>query len=214
MNTSPWPHHAATGSTRARLGRACKRQGAQSGATLIEVLVAVLLLSIGLLGMVGLQVRTMAYEKGATVRAAAANLVSDMSERIRANQGAGAAYVSNAGGDHATLSAASPSLPSPNCYSAACTIAELAAFDVAAWRISARSQLPAGVAVIESGGTGLYRITVAWTDKDFVDDAGTLGTTATCTATTTGVAARNCCPASLSIADNTGVRCARATVSE
>ncbi len=182
------------------------------GATLIEVLVAVLLLSIGLLGMVGLQVRTMAYEKGSAVRAAASNLVSDMSERVRANQGAGASYVST--GTYAALSAASVTLPSPNCYTAACTPAQLAAFDLANWRLSARSQMPAGVGAVRNPRAGLYEVTVAWTDKDFVDSAGTLGTTATCTATTTGIAARNCCPDFLTVVAASGVRCAVATVSD
>ncbi|MDV7210386.1 type IV pilus modification protein PilV [Azotobacter beijerinckii] len=64
----------------------------QRGVTLIEVLVTVLILSIGLLGMAGLQVRLQQSEMEAYQRAQALLLLSDMANRIAANRNAANAY--------------------------------------------------------------------------------------------------------------------------
>lgn len=68
----------------------------QSGVTLIEVLVTLLILSVGLLGMAGLQVRLQQSEMEAYQRAQALLLLSDMANRIAANRNAAASYVTGA----------------------------------------------------------------------------------------------------------------------
>jgi type IV pilus assembly protein PilV len=65
----------------------------QCGVTLIEVLVAVVVTLIGLLGMVALQMRAYATETESYQRAHAAILLEDMATRIRANSENAAAYV-------------------------------------------------------------------------------------------------------------------------
>ena len=67
----------------------------QCGVTLIEVLVAVVVTVIGLLGMVALQMRAYATETESYQRAQAAILLEDMASRIRANNDNAAAYVTN-----------------------------------------------------------------------------------------------------------------------
>lgn len=67
----------------------------QSGVTLIEVLVAVIVTLIGLLGMVALQMRAYATETESYQRAHAAILLEDIAGRIRANSDNAAAYVAN-----------------------------------------------------------------------------------------------------------------------
>ena len=57
-----------------------------AGFTLLEVLVAVLLLSIGLLGLASLQTWGLRATGNATYRSQATLLVNEMVERIRANQ--------------------------------------------------------------------------------------------------------------------------------
>lgn len=59
----------------------------QNGFSLIEVLVTILLVSIGLLGMVALQGRTIAYTQDSVQRNAAAMLADDLLELIRAKPG-------------------------------------------------------------------------------------------------------------------------------
>ena len=60
----------------------------QKGFTLLEVLVAVLVLAIGLLGLAGLQATSLRVNQSASMRSQATNLAYDMADRIRANRGA------------------------------------------------------------------------------------------------------------------------------
>lgn len=58
----------------------------QQGATLLEVLVAVVILSVGLLGMAGLQATSVQANQGAYYRSQASILANDMADRMRANR--------------------------------------------------------------------------------------------------------------------------------
>jgi len=55
------------------------------GFTLIEVLIAVIILSIGLLGMAGIQIKGLRGTTSSTVRSQATILANDISERIHIN---------------------------------------------------------------------------------------------------------------------------------
>jgi len=59
----------------------------QRGLSMIEVLVAVVIISLGLLGMAGLQASGMRTSQSAFYRAQAAQFTNDMAERMRANLG-------------------------------------------------------------------------------------------------------------------------------
>jgi type IV pilus assembly protein PilV len=76
-------------------GHTCQR-----GMTLIEILVAIVVLSIGLLGLAGLQLKGLQVNQGSTYRWQAAVLAEDMADRIRADKvGATAgSYTLTAGG--------------------------------------------------------------------------------------------------------------------
>ncbi|MGZ5194755.1 MAG: type IV pilus modification protein PilV [Ramlibacter sp.] len=71
---------------------------AQSGATLIEVLVSMLIIAFGLLGMAGLQARMQLSEVEAYQRSQALELVNDMASRIATNRLNASAYVTAAVG--------------------------------------------------------------------------------------------------------------------
>lgn len=141
------------------------------GTTLIEVLVSLLILSIGLLGMVGLQTVSLRNTQTAYQRTQATLLTADIMERMRANpQGLNAGSYNNAG---ASLSAACLSVTG-------CSAAALALHDVAEWQAAVASALPAGAGVVcldsspEDGtpaspacdGAGnVYAIKVWWDDN-------------------------------------------------
>ena len=113
----------------------------QSGFTLLEVLVAFLILSVGLLGVVGLMVNSKVSQHQAVQRTRAVELADAMVERIRINPAAIATY--NIGLN--PVGPASPSgepspEPSPNCSSSPCTPAQLAAHDLWAWEQSLQGQ--------------------------------------------------------------------------
>ena len=64
----------------------------QKGVGLIEVLVALLLLAIGILGFVGLQLRAVDAANEATDRTIAINIARDLAERMRVNKSELAEY--------------------------------------------------------------------------------------------------------------------------
>jgi len=69
---------------------------AQSGTSLIEVLVTIVITSIGLLGLAGLQARMQVSEVESYQRSQALILLNDMVSRIEANHRVAASYVTNA----------------------------------------------------------------------------------------------------------------------
>jgi type IV pilus assembly protein PilV len=100
------------------------------GFTLIEALIAFVILSVGLLGIVSLQAVAKTSQHLAIQHSRAVTLTDAMVERIRVNPAGLPVY------DIGTGSPVGPnpgSEPSPDCRTAACTPAELAAHDLWAW---------------------------------------------------------------------------------
>lgn len=123
----------------------------QSGASLIEVLVAVLILSFGLLSMGAMLSFSVQMPKLSGYRSIAVNIASELVERIRANPTAFAAsnYTTtlNYDGGYGLVSA-------NNCVYPNCTKASLATMDIAAIKFEARTLLPAGGISVACDATG------------------------------------------------------------
>jgi type IV pilus assembly protein PilV len=75
-----------------------KIQLQERGASMIEVLVTMVIIAFGLLGMAGLQMRMQTSEMESYQRSQALLLLNDMANRIAANRGNAAAYVTGAAG--------------------------------------------------------------------------------------------------------------------
>jgi type IV pilus assembly protein PilV len=122
-----------------------------SGFSLLEVLVALLVLSIGLLGLAGLQAHTVSFNHSAYMRSQATSLAYDMSDRMRANRQA-------ARDGEYDLAFADPA---PSCgVLGGNTVAER---DIAAWGSALACELPAGNGRIERNGER-FTITVSWNE--------------------------------------------------
>lgn len=76
--------------------RMCQGFYRQRGVSLIEVLVTIVILSIGLLGMAGLQSRLQQSEMEAYQRSQALLLLDDMANRIASNRANASSYVTGA----------------------------------------------------------------------------------------------------------------------
>lgn len=98
------------------------------GVGLIEVLIAVLVLSVGILGMISMQVTAKRNTYESTQRSIATALARDILERIRSNPGEVATYAASS-----TLGGSSISIVPASCNSAACTTSALAARDLYEW---------------------------------------------------------------------------------
>ncbi len=99
----------------------------QSGITLVEILITVLVLAIGLLGIAALQTTAMTGNYTSYQYTQAAFLAQSMVERMRANRNA---YASgNSFYNLAAGSTTGPSVPS-TCYNQACTPQQQALWDL------------------------------------------------------------------------------------
>lgn len=127
----------------------------QRGVSLIEVLVALLLLAIGVLGAAALQLNALKYNHAASARTQATFLAYDMADRMRANRNA-----ARAGNYDVALNATAP------------TGTTIANQDVAAWVNALAQQLPAGTgSVVRTAGTNVFTITVQWDESRIGGDA-------------------------------------------
>ena len=126
---------------------------AQRGFSIVEVMVALLVLSVGMLGIAGLYVTTLRASGSALFRTHAVNFAADMADRIRANPTAREAY-EGAAADN-------------NCAEgSACAPAALAADDVFRWQQQVAAILPGqGTVAVDGAGTlRTYTITVSWAE--------------------------------------------------
>jgi len=108
------------------------------GVSLVESLVALLVLSIGMLGIAALFVESVRNSRTALLRTQAINLVTDMGDRIRANATAGNAYDTTLNGAPTTRGCA----PSTTETGGNCTAAALAEDDLARWLETVQTLLP------------------------------------------------------------------------
>ncbi|MEN9865366.1 MAG: hypothetical protein RL748_956 [Pseudomonadota bacterium] len=117
---------------------------------MMEVLIALVISAFALLGLAGLQVSSLRYQKGANFRAQATQYAADMSDRIRANlAGArGTGGVSAYNFPQETYSNHPPAAPGSNpCDGnnrALCTPAALATQDLYNWRLRLSQGLNGG----------------------------------------------------------------------
>ena len=125
----------------------------QRGFTLIESMVALLVLSIGLIGIAALHGQGLTAGRTAVNRTLAINLSADMADRIRANRVAGTAY-NAAGADNGCDDGATD-----------CSSDELAAHDLFVWTALVDDTLPGGTGTVVADNTTdptTYTITVQW----------------------------------------------------
>ncbi len=129
-------------------------QRASGGFSLIEVLVALVVMAVGLLGIAGLYVEGLRAGRTSVYRSAAITLAGDMADRIRANPGG--AYAGNGPGSDM------------NCVNGSgdCSSADLSADDWHRWISDVQRRLPVGAtATIEQQDLSpvtQYVITLAW----------------------------------------------------
>jgi type IV pilus assembly protein PilV len=144
----------------------------QRGVSIVEALVALVVLSIGMLGIASMYLESMRANRTALARTAAIQLVNDMGDRIRANR--------TARGDYTAALGTPPSAPSKDCTAVECTPTQIAQYDLSQWYTSVKNTLPKGadgsipqVAVAFIAGTSAadparYTVRAAW--KETGDD--------------------------------------------
>lgn len=144
------------------------RRHRQRGFSLLEVLVALLVLSIGLLGLAALQTMGLKFNTQSYQRTQAVLNAYDIIDRIRANP----AGMATGGYDNIGLTAAAPTPPT-----CPCTPAQMATYDVAQWKASLTQLLTQGKGAVcrgtldtswtctVTGGTN-FQVGIEWTEND------------------------------------------------
>jgi type IV pilus assembly protein PilV len=147
------------------------KQYFQAGTSMVEILVAMILIASGALAIAGMQMSAAKYNKEAALRSVASLLSSELSDRMRSNiAGVKAGNYNRNLGYVAALS----SITAPSCGTTSdCTSAQLAQLDISSWQKSLTAALPGGAGAIIPNATTkyAYTIVVMWQDKS-LSDAG------------------------------------------
>lgn len=146
----------------------------QAGFTLLEILVAIVVMSLGLLGLAGLQAASLRNNQLAYYRGIAAQQTYDMADRIRANLAGVTA------GNYDNLNTTTPT--DPACFNAdagqtGCSAANMAVTDHSQWNTNNGRLLPGGVGTVDcvlgpgancsndANAVRTFDITVQWTER-------------------------------------------------
>jgi type IV pilus assembly protein PilV len=139
------------------------RQHAE-GFSLLEVLIALVILSVGLLGIAAMISTTLKSNDSAYMRTQATTLAYNIIDRMRANLAA-----TDNGMYNITMPAFASTAGDPTaCTGTSCNSAALAAYDLGQWEYDAAKLLPQGRGGITSANTGgvtIVTVTLLWNDS-------------------------------------------------
>lgn len=155
-----------------------------SGFTLLEVLIAVFVLAIGVLGLAAMQLASKQSGAEASQRTIAAHLAFDLLERMRLNARGTPSPLETYVSQGASLSSLDQFDAAVDCAAASCTPAELAVFDLGSvFSAALGAQEQRATALVgglnaptlcvsgpNNGGAGTYRVTIAWRGKAALTD--------------------------------------------
>jgi type IV pilus assembly protein PilV len=135
----------------------------QRGLSIVEALVALVVISVGMIGIAALYLSSLQASRSAKLRSQAVQLVGSIADRIRANRDAAAAY---------DTSKVTPALQ--DCATKNCTAANLALDDLARWLADLKAAMPGGTAVTGTvividrarPNSDNYLITVTWREAN------------------------------------------------
>lgn len=165
------------------------RPNLQSGFTLIEVLVSVLILSFGVLGVVGLQAAAMQANKDSRHQSAAIRMGRELGDMMRSNKDIAVLTAANANPYLIDYTGALP-VASTDCYATACsTPLKVASFNAREWTARVASEFPGARVKVcfdetpyNTGGTpqwacsntgGLSVVKIGWTRQALNSTGGT-----------------------------------------
>jgi type IV pilus assembly protein PilV len=139
----------------------------EEGATLIEIMVSIVVIAIGLLGLAGLQVNALKFQKTSSLRSEAVQAAYDLSERMRSNVAGVLIGQYLYATDYSTTVATVP-MPPNDCTVAVCLPAQIAANDIQEWLRGLRQTLVggAGYVVAVAGAPNTFDVTIMWREQN------------------------------------------------
>ncbi len=133
----------------------------QRGVAFFEVLISVVIISIGFLATTKMQVMGMKYNQSAFFKSQASTMAADIADRMRTN----ISGVNSGAYD----SINTENLPSdPGCMNSGCSPSDLATLDIHQWGGNLSRILPDGAGYVTKTGD-LFEIRVSWNEKVSTD---------------------------------------------
>lgn len=139
----------------------------QRGIALIESLIAIVITALGILGILGVQMRTLSDTSTTVRRAQAIRMIEDLGERMKVHP--------NALANIANYETAFADTPSVSGCAGPCSGVTLAKYDLATWKKSVKDTLPLGQAAVfvppadAVAGAGQSRqlgVMIAWRENE------------------------------------------------
>lgn len=156
------------------------RAQAQTGFSLIEAMIALLIIAVGLLGIAGMQALSLNTTSTSRVRALAAVEASNMAAYMAGNAsywnsfGAAGFNVTVTPGTPVNLSDATLNGINTDCGQTTCTPQQMAAYDLKQWGGSEQlGILPGGVGAVSCGAAGACTVAVGWRQQQMLASGST-----------------------------------------
>jgi type IV pilus assembly protein PilV len=140
----------------------------QRGVGMVEILIALLVLAIGVLGYAGLQLNALKSSEEAHLRATATFIARDALERILANPGSRDDYLDEDNWNANASDAGGAPTNQNACVTNACSSDEMADWDIEMLTWQAANTMPAGRIVVTPcamPGATSSCVIVAWNDQ-------------------------------------------------
>ncbi|MDO6563631.1 type IV pilus modification protein PilV [Amphritea sp. 1_MG-2023] len=139
----------------------------QCGVGMIEVLIALVIISVSMLGLAALQINSVRFNHQAYLRSQATYLAYDILDRMRANE-----TQAESGAYSITLN--DDSSGSTACDTGTCSTTALVNYDKAQWLAMLKEELPEGDGVVSMSGSKVT-VSVQW-DQSQGQDSETIQT--------------------------------------
>jgi type IV pilus assembly protein PilV len=160
------------------------RRRLQAGLSMIEVLVSLTIVAFGVLGLLGLQARALSFQRDSFDRRAAAEMIAQLSERVRANMMGFTDGNYDRDGPIGVAYDVHDSTPTPTLITAcmlptACTAQELAFRDWVQWIAEYRRRIPGAAAYLQwdAADRRFARVFLAWPEPQATGGADPACTT-------------------------------------
>lgn len=138
------------------------RRQRQRGITILESLVAIVVLALGILGLAGIQTRVLADSRTTNARAVAVRMAEDLAERMQFNSAIRLANPAINPNPYVVAWAAQPA--AVDCTTNLCNPTQLANDDLSQWKATLGTLLPGGDAMVFQSPTDprQFGVLIGW----------------------------------------------------
>ena len=156
----------------------CQKNNTQKGVGLIEVLVSLMVITIGVLGMAGLHSHSLQHNQAAYLHSRATFLAGDMLDRIRTNHTLAKSSNSyEVGMDDEIIAQCNEASYPDSCEIGQCSQQQLALYDIKQWKFQLACELPGtrgAITFSDSDDSRLYTIELDFPDQMQGNQVGNL----------------------------------------